>query len=152
MPASFSKSRKNTRLSLLLKGLFAGSWYKYRRLYADKGKSKLRGSETRSHFSTLFNINSKEQGGELKQELETYSNLKKFKKKNVDFFPLTLNHIKNNGVPMYWERLPHYGTGAELRAAPSERVELLCYGIGYEIGHKKGYSPIFLCYIDKPTL
>ena len=43
---------------------------------------------------------------------------------------------------MSWERLPHYGTGAELRAAPSERVELLCYEIGYEIGHKKG-TPLF---------
>ena len=60
----------------------------------------------------------------------------------LTFFPLTLNHIKNNGVPMSWERLPHYGTGAELRAAPSERVELLCYEIGYEIGHKKG-TPLF---------
>ena len=47
---------------------------------------------------------------------------------------------------MSWERLPHYGTGAELRAAPSERVELLCYEIGYEIGHKKG-TPLFFSVI-----
>ena len=41
--ASFSISRKNTRLSLLLKWLFSGSWYKYRRLYADKGETELNG-------------------------------------------------------------------------------------------------------------